>query len=373
MTVSLNQLPTHKHGTAIEWCHVPGYKGETLNPIRARNKATGNVGHWCQKVSAGCTNCYAESLNLSKRFPWATHAPYTPAGFKEVEIFLDEDKLTQPLRWRGGRAIFWNDMTDGFGEWVPFEWIYQMLCVCAATPQHIHMHLTKRPERMAQINRDDFNAAMVQFELKHGPYPAMTQAWPLPNVWFGTSVENQQAADERIPHLLRCPAAVRFLSVEPMLGPVNFRWVDWHHRATCETYREYLERTGRVNEYESIREIGWIIYGAESGPGKTTNRCADEVNKWILDGVKQCHAASVPAFVKQIVIRRGENYKRVSGDPDAGWPHELKVRQWPHTLKRIDPELMSMARETVERGNMKFPKGQQSHGSDKATAANNAP
>src|SRR5690606_17246360 len=99
------------------------------------------LGHWCQKVSPGCTNCYAEKLNLSQRFGWATRQPYTPAGRQNVEIVLDEKTLIRPLQWTKPRAIFWHDMTDGFGEWVEQEWLDRMFAVCALTPQHLHMWL----------------------------------------------------------------------------------------------------------------------------------------------------------------------------------------------------------------------------------------
>jgi protein gp37 len=118
--------------------------------------------------------------------------------------------------------------------------------------------------------------------------------WPLPNVWLGVSVEDQAAADERIPLLLQCPAAVRWISAEPLLGPINFRWTPYAHQAAGETYREYLDRTGAVNEYEALRLLDWVVAGGESGTGARPMH-----PEWARMLRDQCAAAGVSFLFKQ--------------------------------------------------------------------------
>ena len=207
------------HGTPIEWTHWPGYRGETLNPVVAYDLETGRRGWHCERVSDGCKNCYAATLNRSQRFQFGTGHDFSLTSRKKVRIELHEKTLLQPLSWKQPRAIFWGDMTDLYGEWVPFEWLDKMYAVMALTPQHVHMVLTKRPERMAEyLSRGggELSQQAIQGQmgylawLKCGPvlasrkdiwirdnHPAILEgfSWPLPNVLHGTSVEDQKAAD----------------------------------------------------------------------------------------------------------------------------------------------------------------------------------
>lgn len=234
--------------TTIEWTD------ESINPLRAR-APNGKSGHYCEKVSPGCGRCYSSRFQPRLGLPVFQEQRRDPP-----ELSLDAKTLLEPLKRRTPTKFFWCDMTDIFGEWVPFEWIAACFGVMAATPRHTHQVLTKRPERarefFAWLEREGTTvpelvgeqpgpgeslttAAAVMYADQRSYYaltrdyknPAsvrlffesLKQPWPLPNVWLGVSVEDQQRADERIPHLLKTPAAVRFLSCEPLLGPVDLK------------------------------------------------------------------------------------------------------------------------------------------------------
>jgi protein gp37 len=186
--------------SAIEWTDA------TWNPV------TG-----CSKVSPGCANCYAETLSL--RFGW-TSASWTPANAAE-NVKLRPERLLQPLAWRRPRMVFVNSMSDLFHELVEFEYVDRVFAVMAAAPKHTFQILTKRPERMRDYARRHVR--------QHGA--------PLPNVWLGVSIENNRWTG-RADVLRETPAAVRFISAEPLLGPLT-----------------RLDLTG----------IDWIIVGGESG------------------------------------------------------------------------------------------------------------
>lgn len=231
--------------TGIEWT------GSTWTTIRARNRATGRLGWHCVHVSPGCKHCYAESWNK----PRGTGLPFKPGHAADVEIILDERMLLQPLRWRAPRKIFVCSMTDLFADFVPDEMIDRVFAVMALAPQHTFQVLTKRAARMRDYLTDSdlsnrISAALgcmldgdwVWTEGKRfrqaierlidvfagmstdddGNIVYHDDPWPLPNVWLGVSAEDQRRADERVPDLLATPAAIRFVSAEPLLGPIDF-------------------------------------------------------------------------------------------------------------------------------------------------------
>ena len=277
--------------TKIEWTDA------TWNPVRARSAASGDVGWHCHKVSAGCDNCYAASFNhrLGNR------VPFKPGHLRngDVEMFLDEKMLTQPLRWKKPRMIFVCSMTDLFADFVPDAWIDKLFAVMALCPQHTFQVLTKRPERMQRYltklfvevdawDRIDMQAVALGASDDEAIAAGNLFDKPLPNVWLGTSVEDQATANERVPHLLDTPAAVRFLSAEPLLAPISFRWtpwVDWSATAAAH---------GSVTEYDGLRDIDWIIAGGESGTGARPMH-----PDWVRTIRDQCAAAKVPFFFKQ--------------------------------------------------------------------------
>ena len=256
--------------SSIEWTDV------TWNP------ATG-----CTKVSPGCAHCYAEAV-----------APRTFRGRPFTDVKFHPERLEQPLHWRKPRRVFVNSMSDLFHEDLPVSVIYDIFEVMRRCPQHVFQVLTKRPERMRSL----LNGCITGIEA------------PLPNVWLGVSVENQAMADERIPVLLDTPAALRFLSVEPLLGPVDIS--PWLHG---------------YGGLPRASTIDWVIVGGESGPKA---RPCDLL--WIQNVLRGCRAASVPVFVKQLGRRpvvAGDSactwiVDRKGGKPDE-WPEELRVREMP--------------------------------------------
>jgi protein gp37 len=321
----------------IAWLNPPGLTGETLNPIRARLPAElsdtqrHRVGWHCAKTAAGCAHCYAETLN--RRF--GTQQAYSSESLGVVTPFLDETTLLKPLSWKKPRAIFWGDMSDLFGDWVSDEWIDRCFAVMAMTPQHRHIVLTKRPWRMSSYLKSA-RPRIAAAQSKAWARAATGESdllWPLPNVWLGYSASTQADLDNGVPELLRCPAVVRFLSLEPLLEAIDLR-------AKCPPNWQPYVRTDR---------IGWVIVGGESGPKARPCNLA-----WVRSIVKQCRAAAVPVFVKQlgarpteprqIILRDGEQlgdpipaWDRRTGkdikDPKGGdwseWPEDLRVREFP--------------------------------------------
>lgn len=344
--------------SAIQWTNA------TVNPIRARNPETGKVGWHCEVVSTGCANCYAARLN-EKRF--GTGLKYN--AHAKPEVFLDDSTLRKVLAWKRPRKIFWCSMTDMFGHWVPDEWIDKCFAVMALTPQHTHQVLTKRPERMADWFRSGIGPTgewhryhRVANAISHlgGNFTPreLRERWPLPNVWLGTSTENQAEADKRIPHLLRCPAAVRFLSCEPLLGPIDLTWLECPDDE-CDTLDgvidclegknwirsfgangiekpSYLYQDGSsmLRRYlEPYKEgpVSWVIVGGESGPGARSMTIG-----WAKEIVAQCKESGVPVFMKQLgskpVNREGIAHpvKDSHGADWSEWPEVLRVREFPN-------------------------------------------
>src|SRR3990167_1639694 len=186
-------------GTHIQWTDA------SWNPVRARrkdglpNKAGG--GHSCLRMSPGCSNCYAATIN--KRL--GTGLDYDVKGLAASAPYLDERALMAPLRARKPKRWFLSSMTDVFGEWVPDEWLDRIFAVMALSPQHTFQVLTKRSGRMREYLSEYMTERRVQEEAwNSGGARAglvIEMRWPLPNVWLGVSVEDQERADERIPEL----------------------------------------------------------------------------------------------------------------------------------------------------------------------------
>lgn len=239
--------------TAIEWTDA------TWNPV------TG-----CTKVSPGCDHCYAETI--AERF---RGGPAYPNGF---DITLRPHKLDQPLRWKRPRRIFVNSMSDLFHDQITDQYIAGVFAVMARAPHHTFQVLTKRHGRMRSLlNEHDFAARVC------GPDDI---EWPLRNVWLGVSTENQQWADIRIPALLDTPAAVRWISAEPLLGPIDLG--DYEQRVGCEC--------GCCDHgcEEPRPGLDWVVVGGESG------RSARPMHPdWARSLRDQCAAAGVPFLFKQ--------------------------------------------------------------------------
>lgn len=306
--------------TSIQWTD------ETWNPVRG-----------CARVSPGCENCYAERTAhrfsgkgqpyegltvLGKHGPrWAGSARFVP------------EMLDAPLRWRKPKRIFVNSMSDLFHADITNEQIAAVFGAMAACPQHTFQILTKRPDRMvewfASIGDDPLmelagiaDKLMTSNEVRHlykhfdDEMGETDLPWPLPNVWLGVSCEDQQRADERVPLLLQTPAAVRFVSAEPLLGPIVFD-------------ANMLGCVGHLAATFGNSLISWVIVGGESGPGARPCN-ADNIRSIAA----QCKDAGVACFVKQLgthVIQDGG--RRIKADRKGGdmdeWPHDLRVREFP--------------------------------------------
>ena len=345
--------------TKIEWTE------RTWNPI---------VG--CSIVSPGCTNCYAMRMaarleNMSVANEARTGGDLGPlyyyrgltqesrAGWVwtgKVKL-APEDVLLKPLRRRKPTMWFVNSMSDLFHEDVPDEWIDRVFAVMALTPQHTYQVLTKRAKRMREYLTSavgkHYAETFEKYADQRSPHwvtekdgerwlkPAAFPDWPLSNVWLGISCERQQKADERIPDLLATPAALRFVSAEPLLGPIDFTALQSNRQpeeyeaevTNALTGELFWEIDGTVSR--AMRRTGkldWIIVGGESGPG-----ARPMVLVWAKDIVRQCKTAGVPVFVKQLgaepTNREGErcpHIKQKKGADVSEWPAELRVREWPH-------------------------------------------
>ena len=292
---------------------------ETWNPLRG-----------CSKVSAGCKHCYAETMAARFSGPGQPYEGTITNGRWNGNIRLVPEKLGEPLRWMRPRRIFVNSMSDLFHEGVPVEYIAAVFGVMAAASQHTFQVLTKRPERAVEFfkwaegnNHSHPEAICLHYSRAYTAAPANgAYRWPLPNVWFGVSVEDQATADARIPLMLQCPAAVRWVSYEPALGPVDFAALGYRgHRLNA------MDRTagGRLNAVT----IDWIVVGGESG---SKARSFDPA--WASNVIGQCRKFGAAPFVKQLGARpilsdeEPPFVDKAAADP-AEWPESLRVREWP--------------------------------------------
>jgi len=283
--------------TTIEWtASEDGTKGKTWNPI------TG-----CTPVSEGCEHCYAARMakRLAGRFGYPKDDPF--------RVTFHPDHLEEPLCWKKPRKIFVCSMGDLFHKDVKTEWIAAIWSMMAVTPNHTYLILTKRPGRMQNFLHTVYEAVPggeLDFDLwdrwreKTGAHDHDLPELPLPNVWLGVTAENQRTANERIPLLLDTPAALRFVSVEPMLGPVDLN----KRELLCHTWRRGLT----IGTY-----LDWVICGAETGTGA---RPMDY--KWGRDLRDQCASAETPFF-----------FKKGNGGEEP--PEDLRIREWPILSKKL--------------------------------------
>jgi protein gp37 len=244
--------------TKIEWTATVNPDG-SVTPGKVWNPTVG-----CKKVSQGCKNCYAK--NLHDRWHGAYLAGAELPGqyaypFEQVQMM--PERLNDPLKWRKPARIFVNSVSDLFHPDVDGDFIGRVFRVMEACPQHTFMILTKRPALMWQWF-DKYNAER-----------------PLPNVWLGVSAEDQRTADERIPLLLQTPAAVRFVSCEPLLGELDISQYLWDTDSRDWGY----DREG----------LSWVIAGGESGPNARPMH-----PDWARSLRDQCQAAGTPFFFKQV-------------------------------------------------------------------------
>jgi protein gp37 len=275
-----------------------------------------NPASGCTKVSAGCKNCYAERI-AGRKLPGHD---FDDRSFSNVRFH--PKRLDAPLRWQKPRRVFVNSMSDLFHEKLTDEQIDQVFAVMALCPQHTFQILTKRPERMrvyCQALRDgkrflgdalgDLGEDRIGTRLlvarAYGVKPGSDGKPPyraFPNVWLGVSAENQATLEARWAILRETPAAVCFLSLEPLLEQVNLR-------------RKTFDALGGPKGAPS-----WVIVGCESGPGRRNQDSYEEQARAVIE---QCQAAGIPVFHKQMPVDG-----RVSNDPSE-WPVDLVVQEWP--------------------------------------------
>jgi len=331
-----------RHQTGIQWTHVPGYIGDRWNPT------TG-----CTRVSPGCEHCYAfalhdqryvvnrdharkyamspatyrQALKNGGAFPPLPMAPQYDVPFSTVQV-LDDKRLTEPLRKRQPHAFFVDSMSDLFHEDVPADFILRVWKVMRESPQHLFLILTKRPRRMQDIVQRISWATPTAEEREAGatgyqPYFGAPGSAPLPNVWLGTSVENNEVAQARCEALIDTPAAVRFLSCEPLLEDIS---------------AEVQLALGAAGPRYPRSEIDWVIVGGESGAHSRPFDLG-----WARALRLECQGAGVAFFMKQmgskptvtaLDIEAGDpvfelRFKHNHGGNPQEWPEDLRVREFP--------------------------------------------
>jgi len=273
----------------IEWTDA------TWNPVRG-----------CSLISDGCTHCYA--MKQAHRFsgPDKAYEGLTELGPDgprwNGNITLVESELDKPLRWKRPRKIFVNSMSDLFHEDVPDEFMEEVWARMVVCDRHIFIILTKRPERMYKfLAAQDWNRVSKRV-VKIEPFAAAKTLDRkkrgqriFQNVWLGVSVENQKTADDRIPPLLECPAAVRFVSYEPALGPVDLTNLSVQTHGGIEQW-DALDKVdaGDAEPPAPDTVLDWVIAGGESGPGARPSH-----PDWFRQVRDDCQAAGVPFFFKQ--------------------------------------------------------------------------
>lgn len=279
--------------TSIEWTRGDdGSEGATWNPV------TG-----CDRVSDGCDRCYA--MTLARRLKAMGSTKYQKDGDPRTSgpgfgVSMHASALRLPLTWKKPRRIFVNSMSDLFHKEVSDSFIAQVFAVMAQAPQHQFQILTKRHARMRSLVGDLLDGGQKLIEAAPDEETAQVlydAPWPLPNVLLGVSVENQQWADIRIPALMETAAATRFLSCEPLLGPVDLsRWLGVEYGETAEIWipEMFAALNDRVGPASGLH---WVIAGAESGRGARPMEL-----DWVRTLRDQCEAAGTAFFFKQDAV-----------------------------------------------------------------------
>ncbi len=284
---------------------------------RVWNPVTG-----CDRVSPGCDRCYA--LTMARRLKAMGKSKYQQDGNPVTSgpgfgVAWHEDVLLAPLRWRKPRRVFVNSMSDLFHGAVPTDFIVRVLAVIAATPEHTYQVLTKRHGRMHSALSHPDLPDQVEEAISEFSHTSLDR-WPLPNLQLGVSAEDQQRAEQRIPLLLDTPAAVRWVSLEPLLSGVNLTRMATGRiggPVRRDALRPVLDRRTRATLEPAL---SWVVIGGESGPG-----ARPMAFDWAADIVRECRDAGVPVFVKQLgTVLGGRQHTDIGTFPDA-----LQVREYP--------------------------------------------
>lgn len=300
-----------------------GWTEHTVNPFKAYDPSREATGHFCQKVSPGCKNCYASSLQ--KRF--RMHE-YTVSNRENVELFLQEKDLDYVVKRKEPTLFFWCSMTDMFWEEYPDEWIDRCFGTMFEASHHFHLVLTKHPDRARSYLEDRHRIVRVSCKsyndnIRRDPrkkdfvrssdfIKLLGERWPLPNVMLGTSVESQDYVG-RLDDLAACNVAYRFVSCEPLIDKV-----DLSKHLSVESYE------GRWRSTLQPKSLDWVIVGGESGPN------ARPMNpNWLMLLKDQCSPASVPFFFKQW----GRWLPLSDQYPSASWEYNSDGVQYLHSIK----------------------------------------
>jgi len=285
------------NNTPIEWTEM------TSNVIQWRDRRTGRVGDWfCVKCSPGCDHCYSERLSLSGRFPRALGVPFEREHLEHVEPILNERELVEIARRKEPAEIFVQEMGDLFLPAISDAMLNRVFTLLEHNPQHTFQLLTKRAARMRGYVTSRYRSSILP-----------------ENIWWGVSAENQYWLERRLKQLLALPesAAVRYVSLEPLLGPIN-------------RYPHIL-----LDESGSQPDVDWVIVGSESAEGGRSGRPCDLAH--IRAIVADCQASGVPVFVKQI-DRDGRVERRIEQ-----FPADLRVREKPERVSVVQPLLWPTA------------------------------
>lgn len=273
---------------------------------RVWNSTTG-----CNKVSQGCKNCYAEVMHarLGRMGQNKYSRPFLDGAFAH------EPSLALPFKWKKPAKIFVNSMSDSYHPNISVEHIAKMYAIMFLTPRHTFQHLTKRPERrLAILKSPEFFEHLHKYcnqyhqefvepaTAERYSFAEIKKQFPLNNIWEGTSAENQSTADERIPLLLQTPAAIRWVSAEPLLGPIDF--------ATTVAAVAVTETGGR-----NLPGLDWIVVGGESG-----NKRRPFDSDWARQIRDYCASTGVKFFMKQV-------------DKVREIPDDLIIRDYPDAMK----------------------------------------
>lgn len=282
--------------TGIQWTE------KTWNPM---------VG--CTHVSAGCDHCYAAQQASTRLAHTRQYQGLAVNGVFTGQVRLLPERLDQPLRWQKPSRIFVNSMSDLWHPAVPGQYQAEVWATMALTPRHQYQVLTKRPQRAARMLSDAawrgmFHRAVKAMAAERGLQPSYL--WPLPNVWLGASVEDIHNV-RRIAALDAAPARIRFLSLEPLIGPL--------------THLRGVLHPGRIH---------WVIVGGESGPGARPMNLG-----WAYDIVHECQQVGIPVFVKQLgaVAAREWGMSDAKGGNLDEFPALLRVREYPPTPEAPTP------------------------------------
>lgn len=306
----------------IQWLNLPGYKGETWNPI---------VG--CSKTSEGCDNCYAEkmavrlaamAIKLVKPIGVGKYVKVIQGRQWDGTTFINDEDILTPLSWKKPRVVFVCSMGDLFHPSVPYEWIDKVMALAAVLPIHTFIILTKRAQRMADYFKqgkdsllkrwedaiyemgisdrtDDSDvdaAACYMYNRCNSGAKVKGWGWPLSNLWLGVTAENQEMANKRVPKLVKIQAAVRFVSVEPMLGPVDLTRIPARYWGNEYQGSEYngIDLSALIGGSNTNNpwHLNWVICGGESG-----HKARPVHPDWVRNLKNQCGKAAVPFFFKQ--------------------------------------------------------------------------